>query len=99
VIKEVQKSNETIGEVRGLGLLQAIELVKDPETREPVDSRKLANLLLGPIAARGLWIVPAGRYNNVIRFMPPLTIARDHFIKSIEIIIDVLNENMDDLRK
>ncbi|MBW2062121.1 MAG: aspartate aminotransferase family protein [Deltaproteobacteria bacterium] len=97
MIKEAQKTIEIIGEVRGLGLLQAIELVKDPKTREPVDSRKLMGLLLGPVAARGLWIVPAGRYTNVIRFMPPLTIAYDHFIKSVEIIIEVLKAGKDDL--
>ena len=99
MIRQAQRSNEIIGEVRGLGLLQAIELVKDPRTKAPVDSTKLINLLLGPAAARGLWIVPAGRYGNVIRFMPPLTIVEDHFIKSVEIIIDVLNENKDDLSR
>lgn len=99
MIKEARKENEIIGDIRGLGLLQAIELVKNLETKEPVEARKLANLLLGPVAARGLWVVPAGRYGNVIRFMPPLTIASDHFVKSVEIMIDVLNEHKDDLSR
>jgi len=97
MMREAQADNEFIGDIRGMGLLQAIELVKDPETKEPVEAGKIFRLLSGPIAARGLWIVNAGRYGNVIRFMPPLTIAYDHFVKSVEIIIDVLNENKDDL--
>jgi 4-aminobutyrate aminotransferase len=99
MMREAQKENEFIGDIRGMGLLQAIELVKDPETKEPMEARKIFNLLAGPIAERGLWIVSAGRYGNVIRFMPPLTIVYDHFKKSVEIIIDVLNDNKDLLSK
>jgi len=99
MMKNAQKKNEVIGEIRGLGLLQAVELVKNPETREPVQSRKLYNILLNQVAGRGLWLVSAGRYNNVIRFMPPLTISRKQFINAVEIIIDVLNDNLDDLVK
>ncbi|MCP4752440.1 MAG: aspartate aminotransferase family protein [Proteobacteria bacterium] len=98
LMKEAQKTNEVIGDIRGLGLLQAIELVKDPATREPVDSNKVHRLLVGPIMERGLWLVGCGRYGNVIRFMPPLTITHEHFLKSVEIIVEVLKENQDDLR-
>ena len=97
IMREFQKSNELIGDIRGLGLLQGIELVKDQQRKTPVDPEKLIGLLLGPIASEGLWVVPAGRYTNVIRFMPPLTIRHDHFIRCTEIIIDVLNEFKDDL--
>jgi len=99
MMKNAQKKNEVIGDIRGLGLLQAVELVKNPETREPVQSRKLHNILLNQVAGRGLWLVSAGRYNNVIRFMPPLTISRKQFINAVEIIIDVLNDNRDELVK
>lgn len=99
MMKDAQKTNELIGDIRGLGLLQAIELVKDPDTKEPVNAGKLLEILIGPVSSRGLWLVSAGRYNNVIRFMPPLTIAYDHFVKSAEIIIEVLDENKDALRK
>ena len=99
MMKEAQNKNEIIGDIRGKGLLQAIELVKDPKTKEPVGSGKLLGLLTGPFVSQGLWIVSAGRYNNVIRFMPPLTIAHDHFINAVEIIVDVLKKNSDELRK
>jgi 4-aminobutyrate aminotransferase len=94
-MKQAQAENPLIGDIRGLGLLQAIELVKDPGTREPVDAGKLLELLAGPVAARGLWIVNAGRYGNVVRFMPPLTITREDFNKCIDIIVDTLKENRD----
>jgi len=86
-----------IGDIRGFGLLQAIELVKNPSTKEPINAGKLFGLISGPIASRGLWLVNCGRYGNVLRFMPPLTIAHDHFKNAIEIIVDVLNEHKDDL--
>jgi 4-aminobutyrate aminotransferase len=79
--------------------LQGIELVKDPQTKEPVRGGKLLKVLAGEIASRGLWIVSAGRYGNVIRFMPPLTIRHDHFIACTETIIEVLNARKDELRK
>jgi len=97
IMKELQKTNELIGDVRGLGLLQGIELVKDRETKTPVNGDALIGILTGPIASKGLWIGPAGRYGNVIRFMPPLTIRHDHFIRCTEIIIDALNEFKDTL--
>jgi 4-aminobutyrate aminotransferase len=97
IMKELQQTNELIGDIRGLGLLQGIELVKDRKTKTPVNGEALIGLLTGPIAAKGLWVVPAGRYTNVIRFMPPLTIRHEHFIRCTEIIADALNEYKDQL--
>ena len=97
MLKDAQKTNEIIGDIRGLGLLQGIELVRDPDTKEPVDHQKLLGVLAEDLAARGMWIVPAGRYNNVIRFMPPLTIRHDHFVWCVESIIEVLNDKKDEL--
>jgi 4-aminobutyrate aminotransferase len=99
MLKDAQKTNELIGDIRGMGLLQGIELVKDPQTKEPVRGGKLLGVLAGEMAARGLWIVSAGRYGNVIRFMPPLTIRHEHFITCTEIIIDVLKTRKDELLK
>jgi aldehyde:ferredoxin oxidoreductase len=97
MLKEAQKTNEIIGEIRGLGLLQGIELVKNPETKEPVDGQKLLNVLVEDFAPRGIWVAPAGRYGNVLRFMPPLTMRHDHFTWCVETIIEVLNEKKDEL--
>ena len=95
MVADAQKQDEIIGDIRGMGLLQAVELVKDPRTREPLNPGRVMGLLTGPVASQGLWLVPAGRYGNVIRFMPPLTIAYDHFIKCVEIVINAIHDNKD----
>jgi len=41
---------------------------------------------------RGIIMVPCGRYGNVLRFMPSLTITREYCEKAIEIILDVVKE-------
>ena len=99
MVTKAQQSNELIGEVRGLGLALAIELVKDPKTKEPVEHGKMLEMTRTDIASRGLWAVTAGRYGNVLRFMPPLTITYDHFIKSVTIILEAIEKNKENFRK
>jgi 4-aminobutyrate aminotransferase / (S)-3-amino-2-methylpropionate transaminase / 5-aminovalerate transaminase len=62
-----------IGEVRGLGAMLAIELVEDPETREPAPS--LASAVAEEAATRGLLLLKSGIYSNCIRVLTPLTLS------------------------
>lgn len=62
-----------IGEVRGLGLMQAIELVKDRTTREPDTERTAA--FLEATKAEGLLLGKAGVWDNVLRFGPSLLVT------------------------
>jgi 4-aminobutyrate aminotransferase/(S)-3-amino-2-methylpropionate transaminase len=62
---------EIIGDVRGLGVMQAIELVRDPDTKEP--AVQLTQRVVEEARERGLLLLKAGTYNNVIRFLSPLT--------------------------
>jgi len=48
---------------------------------------------------RGIHILPCGRYENVVRLMPPLTITRAHFNKAVDILLDIIKENEPDLVK
>ena len=64
-----------IGEVRGMGLMQAIELVEDPATREP--SPRLAGKLLHAARDEGLLIGIGGLHGHVIRLGPSLLIEED----------------------
>lgn len=59
-----------VGEVRGLGPMVALELVRDPETREPAPD--LAQATLVEARRRGLILLKAGMYVNVIRVLVPL---------------------------
>jgi len=61
-----------IGEVRGLGAMVAIELVKDRTTKEP--AKELVGKLQAATLQRGLLLLSAGTYGNVIRILVPLTV-------------------------
>jgi 4-aminobutyrate aminotransferase len=72
-LQELQKKHELIGDVRGLGLMIGVELVKDRKTKErAVDAR---NAVVQGMFKRGILILGAGR--NAVRFAPPLVLSKD----------------------
>jgi 4-aminobutyrate aminotransferase/(S)-3-amino-2-methylpropionate transaminase len=62
-----------IGDVRGLGAMLAIELVKDPATKEPDADR--ATAIVEAAAERGLLLLKSGIYSNCIRVLAPLVLS------------------------
>jgi 4-aminobutyrate aminotransferase len=88
---EGAKESQFIGDVRGRGLMIGIELVKDRETREPFDEDMMGKVIFGMLN-RGVIMVPCGRYGNVLRFMPPLTITRGYIEKATEILLNAVKE-------
>ncbi|MCU1322907.1 MAG: Alanine--glyoxylate transaminase [Acidobacteriaceae bacterium] len=72
---ELQQKYPVIGDVRGMGLMQAMELVLDPRTKEPAPA--LATEILEVAREHGLLIGKGGMYNNVLRISPPMNISRD----------------------
>jgi 4-aminobutyrate aminotransferase len=97
-LKEMAKERELIGDVRGLGMAIAIEIVSNRETKEPV-SPEVMGRILWTLRDKGVVILPCGRYGNVLRFMPPLVITKKHVDKALEIISEVLKEVEDDVLK
>ncbi len=79
-----------VGEVRALGAMAAMELVKDRATREP--DRELAAALLRTVGERGLVLLSAGEDANVIRFLVPLTASDEIIEEGLNIIADALAE-------
>ena len=80
-LEELQRSHAIIGEVRGMGLMQALELVEDRETKEPAAGR--TSELMEAARRNGLLIGKGGLYGNVIRITPPMNISKadvDEFI-------------------
>jgi 4-aminobutyrate aminotransferase/(S)-3-amino-2-methylpropionate transaminase len=71
-LKALQARFPSIGEVRGIGSMVAIELVKNRRADQP--DADLTRALVQAAAARGLVILSCGVYANVIRFLAPLTI-------------------------
>lgn len=80
-----------IGDVRGLGAMMAVELVKDRATREP--DPDLTKKLVAEAARRGLIILACGTRANVIRFLAPL-VASDALIDEG---LDILEAALADL--
>ncbi len=70
---EWQARFPAIGDVRGLGAMLALDLVRDPGTKEPAP--ELASAVVEEALARGLLLLKAGLYGNCIRVLCPLTIS------------------------
>jgi len=74
-LAERQQRHALIGEVRGMGLMLGIELVRDRTTKEPASSEAIEVLELAK--QRGLLLGKGGLHGNVVRIKPPLCINRD----------------------
>ncbi len=74
-LEALQRRHEWIGEVRGMGLMQALELVDDRRTRAPSPTR--AKRLLEATKAEGVLVGVGGLHNHVIRMGPSLLITAE----------------------
>lgn len=86
-LKNLKKENSLIGDVRGLGLMIGVELVKDPSTKEPA-SREVHEIV-NQAFRKGLLLLPCGE--NVIRFSPPLVISSKEVDTAVEIFRKVIS--------
>ena len=83
-----QERFDTIGDVRGLGAMLAIELVQDRETKEP--AAELATTVVEAAAERGLLLLKAGIYSNCIRVLSPLLISDVELDEALAVWEDAL---------
>jgi 4-aminobutyrate aminotransferase / (S)-3-amino-2-methylpropionate transaminase / 5-aminovalerate transaminase len=72
-LREMQDRHKLIGDVRGRGMMTAIELVSDRGSKEPLSGPD-GNAIVRRCLEEGVVILKAGTYDNVIRLLPPLTI-------------------------
>jgi 4-aminobutyrate aminotransferase / (S)-3-amino-2-methylpropionate transaminase / 5-aminovalerate transaminase len=77
-----------IGEVRGIGPMLALELVTDPESKEP--AADLAKRTTEAARERGLILLSCGTLGNVIRILVPLVISDDDLARGLEILEESL---------
>ena len=84
----MQKKFPQIGDIRGLGAMMAMELVKDPATKEPATA--LTKAYRVKLYENGLVNVIAGTYDNVIRTLMPLTIDWETLDKGLDIMESTL---------
>ncbi len=73
-----------IGDVRGLGGMCAMELVRDAQTREPADTETKA--IAKYCYQHGLITITAGTFNNVIRILVPLVITDEQLDEGLAVI-------------
>jgi 4-aminobutyrate aminotransferase/(S)-3-amino-2-methylpropionate transaminase len=83
---KLQEQFPTIGDVRGLGGMVAMELVKDQTTREP--DAHAASDVLAAAHRRGLVLIKAGMYDNVLRILVPLCITDEQLKEGLDIFED-----------
>ncbi|MCD8083158.1 MAG: 4-aminobutyrate--2-oxoglutarate transaminase [Clostridiales bacterium] len=81
---EWKEKYPVIGDVRGLGGMVGLELVKDQTTKEPAP--ELTRALILESAQNGLMIESAGTYGNVIRFLAPLVITDEQLEAGLQIM-------------
>jgi 4-aminobutyrate aminotransferase/(S)-3-amino-2-methylpropionate transaminase len=79
---------EAVGDVRGLGPMQALELVGDRETKTPAG--ELAAVTTAAARERGLVLLSCGLYGNVLRILVPLVIDDDDLGRGLEILEESL---------
>jgi len=89
-LKTLQARHACIGEVRGLGAMVAMELVRNRKANAP--DAELAKRLVQAAARRGLVILSCGIYANVIRFLAPLTIEDALLEEGLGILEAALDE-------
>lgn len=82
-----RKHRKLVGEVRGMGLMQAIELVVDEAGGDRTPNQEAILALFEEMKKRGLLVGKGGLYGNVIRIGPPLTVS-DTQVKDAVAIID-----------
>jgi len=83
-LNELKDKFEIVGDVRGLGPMAALELVKDRKTKMPATEETRA--LVQFCFERGLILLSCGGYGNVIRLLAPLVITEDIVDKGLNII-------------
>ena len=73
-----------VGDARGLGAMRALELVRDKKTKEP--DKEVTDRVLRGAYERGLLLVTAGTYGNVIRTLMPLVITDDELTEGLDVL-------------
>ncbi|MEM0457624.1 MAG: aminotransferase class III-fold pyridoxal phosphate-dependent enzyme, partial [Sulfolobales archaeon] len=86
-LNEIREKHRIIGDIRGVGLMIGIELVRD-ERKTPAaeESRRIKKLML----EEGVLVGVGGVYGNVVRIQPPLIISYDE----LDLIVEALDRSL-----
>lgn len=88
--ERMRRNYPVIGDVRGLGAMCAFEVVKDPESKEPDKER--AGRIVSECGRRGVAVMGAGLYSNVVRILCPLVITDEQLEEGLDVVEEVVEE-------
>lgn len=80
-----------IGDVRGMGLMLALELVADEPNRDRRPHPKAANALLEACRDRGLLVGKGGLFGNTMRIAPPMLVSADEVDEALRLLGDAFD--------
>jgi 4-aminobutyrate aminotransferase-like enzyme len=92
-LEELKERHPLIGDVRGMGMMQALELVRDRQTKEPAPQETLQ--LLERTRENGLLIGRGGLYGNVVRLGPAMNISKS----DVDEAFHLLDKSLDEVEK
>jgi 4-aminobutyrate aminotransferase/(S)-3-amino-2-methylpropionate transaminase len=85
-LRDLQRTSPVVGDVRRLGAMIAMELVKDRVSKEPAKDE--TNGIVRRAAERGLILMPAGTYSNVIRILVPLVATEAELDEGLNVLAE-----------
>jgi 4-aminobutyrate aminotransferase / (S)-3-amino-2-methylpropionate transaminase / 5-aminovalerate transaminase len=94
-LNEMKEKHPIIGDVRGLGMMVAMELVKDQKTKEPAPQE--AAEVIQRAMQKGVIPLKCGMYGNVVRMLPSLVIGEEQMAEGLDLMAQSLGEVEDNL--
>ncbi len=90
VMRDEKLEHDLVGDVRVVGAMAGMELVRDRKTKIPADTETAR--ILGLARENGLLLLRSGAHHNVIRTLMPLTIPDDQLLEGLDILGTALAE-------
>ena len=88
-LQAVLGAHPAVGEIRGRGLMVAVELVEDADSRAPAPvARKISDACV----SRGLLVYPGGHNGNVVAMLPPLIASNEQLSTAVRVLGEVMDE-------
>jgi len=87
-LNNMKRKYKMIGDVRGLGYMIGIELVKDGKEPYPEGVKEVRRIALD----KGLIVISCGTFGNVLRLIPPLVITEEEMNKALDILEEAIKE-------
>jgi 4-aminobutyrate aminotransferase/(S)-3-amino-2-methylpropionate transaminase len=84
-LRTLQDRHDIVGDVRGRGMMTAMELVTDRATKEPAGAEMMAAIGRNCLE-HGVIVLTAGTYGNVVRLLPPLTIEESLLDEALDVL-------------